>query len=630
MKHVVFGTAGHIDHGKSALVQALTGTDPDRWEEEKRRGITIDLGFAHLDLDGARISLIDVPGHERFIHNMLAGAAGIDAVLLVVAANESVRPQTREHLDICRLLGIPRGLVVITKSDLASAETISVVRLELKSLLAGSFLEDAATVVVSARTGEGLDALKSEMARLAAETTAKPGASPFRLPIDRAFVIKGFGTVVTGTVVAGLIRDGGEAELFPAGTRVRVRGIQVHNQPAIEAAAGQRAALNLASVEVKDVHRGMMLAPPGHFRAVDRLDVSLLLLPTARPLKSRASIRFHCWSSETVAEVLFYDRKELHPGESAYAQLRLAGAGLFLPGDRFIIRQLSPAVTIGGGVVLDNLPPLANRSKHEAIHFLAALERSDDAARLKLLVSERGEAAIAELSARTGATRQEVERLAQRLPELRILGQPGVQLLHEDSAKLMESEILESLGRFHKANPLVPAMPKEELRGQLRLGQTAPSMLAFTALIGDLEAAGKIAARGDGVSLAGRSIQLDAAESAAKKQIEGAFALAGLCAPSVQEVLASLRIDRARAEKILYILLKEKVLIKISEGLIIHSSAIEELRGALARRKTSNPMLTVPDFKTLTGVSRKYAIPLLEYLDRERITRRSGNERAIL
>lgn len=632
MKHVVFGTAGHIDHGKSALVEALTGVDPDRWAEEKKRGITIDLGFAHLDVDSdLRIALIDVPGHERFVRNMLAGAAGIDAVLLVIAANESIKPQTREHFEICRLLGISRGMVVITKSDLVDAAALETVRGDIAAFAAGSFLEAAPVIPVSARTGDGLETLKKEMARLAVELTAKPANRPFRLPVDRAFVMKGFGAVVTGTLVEGAIRKEAEAEVFPLRRRVRVRGIQVHNRPVAEAVAGERTALNLAGVDAKELHRGMMLAPPDQFRATDRMDAAISLLASAQPLKNRARVHFHCWASETLAEVVLSDAKEIRPGERVYAQLRLQDPGLYLPGDRFIIRRLSPAVTIGGGVVLDNFPPRRDANEPRGREFFQALERGDGAARLELLVRESGEAAVSEMAARLGWTSAEVEHAARQLPEkLTILGQPPAQLLHAEARNALAGMLLDTLVRFHAANPLGGGIAKEELRGRLRLAAVAPSALAFGATLRSLEAERKIAVHGDAISLAGRTVQLSAAEAGAKDKIERAFAGAGLRTPAADQVLASLAVDRARAGKILQILLKEKTLVKVSEDLIFHHKALNELRQALAARKAQNARLSVPDFKALTGVSRKYAIPLLEYLDRERVTRRSGDERVIL
>src|ERR1035438_4244271 len=360
MKSVIVGTAGHIDHGKTALVKALNGIDADRLEEEKRRGITIDIGFAHFELpgpDGSRIQLgfVDVPGHERFVRNMLAGVGGIDLVLLVIAADEGIKPQTREHFDICRLLAIRRGITVLTKSDAVDAETLEVVRLEVEDYVRGSFLDPAQSpmVAVSSLTGAGLDELKSALARVASEVAAKNSAALARLPIDRVFTMKGFGTVVTGTLVAGTIRKEEELELFPSGKRVRVRGVQVHGAAADCAVAGQRTALNLAGISTEDLARGMTLATADTFRSTSRVDARLSLLASAKPLKDGARVHFHAYTMETIAEVRLYETKQLKPGEEAFAQLRLVEPVLLLPLDRFIVRQFSPVVTIGGGILLD-------------------------------------------------------------------------------------------------------------------------------------------------------------------------------------------------------------------------------------------------------------------------------------
>ena len=340
MKSVIVGTAGHIDHGKSTLVRALTGIDPDRLEEEKRRGITIDIGFAHLELptvdgrDHLRLGFVDVPGHERFVRNMLAGVGGIDLVILVVAADESIKPQTREHFDICRMLNIRRGLTVLTKADLVDSDTLEVVRLEVEEYLHGSFLDPATApiVPVSATTGDGLERLKHELARVAGGAPARDPQSALRLPIDRVFTIKGFGTVATGTLISGTVHKDEEVEVLPGARHVRVRGIQNHNQAAECAVAGQRTALNLAAVSPEELARGMMLVPAGLFRAGKRLDVEISLLPSARPLKDRARVHLHAYTAETIAEVVLIGHKELLPGESGLAQLRLAEAVALLPG----------------------------------------------------------------------------------------------------------------------------------------------------------------------------------------------------------------------------------------------------------------------------------------------------------
>lgn len=638
MRYVTVGTAGHIDHGKSALVLALTGTDPDRLEEEKRRGITIDLGFAHLDLgEGVRVGFIDVPGHERFVRNMLAGVGGIDLVMLVVAADESIKPQTREHFDICKLLEIRQGLVAITKTDLVDSDIIELVRLEIQEFVRGSFLEAAEVLPVSARTGEGLEPLKEELRRLALVVTPKPADLPFRLPIDRAFVMKGFGTVVTGTLLSGRIDKDSEVEIYPLDRRVRVRGIEVHNADALTALAGQRTAVNLPGLEAKEISRGMVLAPPGIFKATGRLDCKLNLLPGARPLKNCARVHFHCNTSETLAEVVLLDRKDLPPGSSAFAQLRLSEPGVFMPGDRFIIRQFSPVTTIGGGTVLDNQPERHRVRDSGVVPLLDALERGGPQVRLEWLVRQTGEALLSGLVSRTGWLPGQVLRLGRMLASenrLLLLGQPPELYVHSEHFLGLAAKLIELLEKFHAANPLVAGLPKEDLRSRTGISSplrpAAPSALLFNALLQALVAQGKIEVQGETVRLAGRKVQLTPEEQAAKEQISEAFGRRGLEVPSAPEVLAKLRIDRLRAEKLLQILLRENVLCKVTEDLIFHRSALRQLKELLAQRKAQSNRINVTVFKEITGLSRKYAIPLLEYLDREHVTRREGDERIIL
>ena len=637
MKHVIVGTAGHIDHGKSALVRALTGTDPDRLAEEKRRGITIDLGFAHLDFhDSLRIGFIDVPGHERFVRNMLAGVGGIDLVLLVVAADESIKPQTREHFDICKLLGIHKGLVAITKADLVDSDILELVRLETQDFVSGSFLDGSPVIPVSAKTGAGTDHLKTELHRLSLEVPPKSLDLPFRLPIDRAFVIKGFGAVVTGTLISGSIHKEAEAEIFPLGRRVRVRGIEVHNEPSDLAVAGQRTALNLAGIEAKEITRGMMLTAPGVFEPTFRLDCRLNLLPTAGPMKNRARVHFHCWTSEMLAEVVLLEGKDLKPGESAFSQLRLTNPGLFVPGDHFIIRQFSPVTTIGGGVVLDNHPGKHHLVDPQVREFLTTMERGEPAEQLEWLTRQYGDAQLSALTARTGWRPEDVLRGGTSLQEkgkLILLGHPPNQLIHREYFQELAKRVVEQLEKFHVANPLVEGVSKEELRLRLVLRAEArpiPSPMLFNALLQDLTAQGKVNLLEEMVRLGGRGIQMSPEEAIAKEQISAAFKKAGLTVPPAGEILATVQVDRWRAEKLLRILLKENVLLKVTEDLIFHQAAISELRELLSRRKVQNHRLRVADFKDLTGLSRKYAIPLLEYLDRQHVTRRQGEERIIL
>ncbi len=630
MKSVIVGTAGHIDHGKTALVKALTGIDADRLEQEKRRGITIDIGFAHLELpapDGSRIRLgfVDVPGHERFVRNMLAGVGGIDLVLLVIAADEGIKPQTREHFDICRLLAIRRGITVLTKSDAVDAETLEVVRLEVEDYVRGSFLDPAQSpiIAVSSLTGAGLDELKSALAKVASEASAKNSAALARLPIDRVFTMKGFGTVVTGTLVAGTIHKGDELEVFPARRPVRVRGVQVHGSSAEAALAGQRTALNLAGLSTEDLARGMTLATAGTFRSTSRADVLLSLLPSAKPFKDGARVHFHAYTTETIAEARLYGARQLKPGDEAYAQLRFAEPMLLLPNDHFIVRQFSPVVTIGGGVVLDASLATRKQRVEDAIAFLNTMRDGSPEQVLAARVARRGAMGMRlhDIPGEMNIRREDAEKLGARAGLVRC----DAVLVSPAAFAERKTAVLQSLKKFHDANPLVAGMSKEELRDRVNLGSEV-----FYSVLGKLADEKKLEIAGELVHLPGRGVLMKDEEAESKVIIEQAFASAGLKVPSLKEVLTGLKVDKIRAQKIVTLLLRDKILIKISEELVFHQSALMDLRHKIAALKATAPKIDVGRFKVMTGVSRKYAIPLLEYLDRERVTRRVGDERVIL
>jgi len=630
MKSIIVGTAGHIDHGKTALVKALTGIDADRLTEEKRRGITIDLGFAHMDLPTAsgenlRLGFVDVPGHERFVRNMLAGVGGIDLVLLVIAADESIKPQTREHFDILQLIGVKRGITVLTKSDTVDAETLDVVRLEVEEFLKGTFLESAPILAVSSLTGAGLRELKQAISGQAAAIEPRDSHALARLPVDRVFSMKGFGTVVTGTLFSGTIHRDEELEVFPAGRRVRVRGIQVHGQNSETAAAGQRTALNLAGATTEDLSRGMTLAPPATFTATRRLDVELRLLPSApRPLKARSRVHFHANTMETVAVVRPHGKSEISPGETLLARVVLPEAALLLPGDRFIIRQFSPIVTVGGGTVLDPAPVTR---KAAAERFLQLLGGGHGEEILLGRIERQRDSGLtlAGLTAETGLRREVLDRML-ATPSLRNkVVRVGDILVNAAAIDELKSATVSSLEQFHKGNPLAPGMGREQLREQRKAGTAV-----FDAVLGSLTGEKKIEIVGEIVRLAGRGIVMKDEEAASKRQIEEAFSSAGLKVPALHEVIAGLKIDKSRAQKIVTLLLREKVLIKLSDELVFHRSALESLRCQVSAQKAKSPRMDVAYFKEMTGVSRKYAIPLLEYLDRERVTRRAGDVREIL
>ena len=624
MKHIIVGTAGHIDHGKTALVKALTGIDADRLEEEKRRGITIDLGFAHLELTSAlHLGFVDVPGHERFVKNMLAGVGGIDVVLFVVAADESIMPQTREHFDICRLLGIPRGIVAVTKSDLVEEDILGLVQLEIEELVGGSFLEGAPVVPVSSTTGAGLDDLRRELARVAAAVPEKDARGHFRLPIDRAFSVKGFGTVVTGTLISGTVRKEQEVQLYPAGRRLRVRGVQVHGSKAEIAVAGQRTALNLADIEPAEIARGDVLSEPDRFHAVRHIDCRLDLLPSAKPLKHRAPVHLHSGTAEIEAEVrLLGGVPVLRPGASAYARIVLRDPALLLPGDRFIIRMFSPVVTIGGGAVVDIGERRYRRDENPAAR-LDVLASPDTAARITLLVRESDFGmSISDLIARSGLdARHGTANVSERTAPVKLLA-PQQWLVDPAWFQSTRDRLVRAVRHFHAQNPLLPGIAKQDLRAR-ELAAAPPFLL--DALLTDAK---DLVVEGETVRSRAHKVTLKEDEEQARAAIERAFEQAGLAGPAVAEVLAKSGVEAARARTLLALLLREKRLTRISEDLVFHRSAIEKLRELLAVRKSQR--FNVTAFKEWTGVSRKYAIPLLEYLDREHVTRREGDERLVL
>jgi len=642
MKSIIVGTAGHIDHGKTALVKALTGIDADRLEEEKRRGITIDIGFAHLELkaehgDSLRLGFVDVPGHERFVRNMLAGVGGIDLVLLVVAADEGIKPQTVEHFDICRLLAVRRGITVITKADTVDRDTLDVVRLELEEFLRGSFLDPAHSpiVAVSSLTGHGLEDLKRELANAALEIPARDSAALPRLPIDRVFTMKGFGTVVTGTLIAGTVKRDDELEVFPSGRRVRVRGVQVHGQAAELAIAGQRTALNLIGASTEELARGMTLASPGVFRTTRRLDVSLSLLPAARPLRDRARVHLHAYTSETVATVVLYSGPAMQPKETGFVQLRVEDPVMLLPGDRFILRQFSPVVTIGGGVVVDALPLKSARRKAAPEKIVGLLDLLRQGSREQVLaarVQRRGVQGLplTEIIGETGWAPAIVAATASALvspkapPALKLVRSGGVLLSHS-SFERGAADMLSAVSDFHDKNRLVEGIGKETLREKL---QFPPEV--FAGVLDHLVRQKQLEVAGEQVREAGRGVAMKDDEAKAKETIEQAFVAAGLRVPALKDVMAGLPVDKMRATKIVTLLLRDRVLVKVSDELVFHHTALQELRRMMAAYKAKSARIDVATFKDLIGQTRKYAIPLLEYLDRERVTRRVGDERLIL
>jgi selenocysteine-specific elongation factor len=625
VRSFIVGTAGHIDHGKSALVRALTGTDPDRLKEEKERGITIDLGFAHAALSSEVVaSFVDVPGHERFVRNMLAGAHGIDAVLLVVAADESVMPQTREHFHICRLLGIPCGLVALTKCDVADADSQALAELEVRELVAGSFLEAASVLRVSARTGAGLEALKAELLALAAEMAARPDDGLLRLPVDRVFTLRGFGTVVTGTLTSGALAAGEEIELMPGGRRARVRGLQVHGEETRRVVAGHRTAVNLAGVDVADVARGDVIAHPGTLRATSFIDVELSLLPGERPLEDRSRVRVHIASAERLARVRLLGPKQLPAGGRGPAQLRLEKPGVAGRGDRLILRAYSPAVTIGGAVVLDPLPRKRRPADRAGVVTLAAAETPGRTAAAMIAAAAHRGVDAATLAARLTLPASQLEALVASEPGSVALGSS---FISESGLARLTASARTALEAFHKENPLKEAMPREELRHR---GFAHAAAGAFERVLADLALRGEALVSGDAVALTRHAVSLTPDEHAAREALVAAARGAGLEGIELSRAAQASGRDRKLLERVSRVLLDSGELRRVGEGFLVEGSRLDALARDVRQRWPPGSRLDVAGFKELTGLTRKFVIPLLEYLDRLRVTRRSGAERFVL
>ena len=669
MRSIVVGTAGHIDHGKSALVRALTGTDPDRLKEEKARGITIDLGFAHQTIRDISFAFVDVPGHERFVKNMLAGVGGIDLVVLIIAADESVMPQTREHFDICRLLRVPSGLIALTKADLVDADTLELARMEVRELVAGSFLDSAPIVSVSAKTGEGLDALRAALVDVSRHTHGRAIEGVTRLPIDRVFSMKGFGTVVTGTLVSGRVASEAELAVAPGDRRVKVRGVQVHGEKQREAVAGQRTAINLAGVEVEEIARGQALVTPGAFEETRLADAIVEVLPGAKPLKHGARVRFHQGTAEILGRVALIGplarnvgadprvgpwagtndrgadtrvRPDTVPaipaGGRAFARLRLETPAILARGDRYILRAYSPPVTIAGGLILDPRPP------RTAIRTAAALSRCqrlefDPASSDRVEAEQRAVAAmvedsgpaglsIAAMTSRAGVDPRRVDARADALVGAKQAVRAGEVLVSDTIYTRLKDGIVKTLTAHHKTQPLSEGMPREELREHL-FARGHPAV--FDRALADLSAANTLFVK-DRVALSTHRVELTPEEDRARTAIERAYRDGGLKPPDATAIAATAGAPAPVADRMLKLLQRQKVLVRV-DVLLFHDEALKRLKAEVTALKASagaGARIDVATFKERFGVTRKFAIPLLEYLDRERLTKRVGDTRVML
>lgn len=632
LKHLIIGTAGHVDHGKTALVRALTGIDTDRLKEEKERGISIELGFASLQLPGGRSAgIVDVPGHERFIKNMLAGAGGFDLVLLVIAADEGVMPQTREHLDILQLLQIQKGIVVLTKIDLVEEDWLELVEEEVRDFLKGTVLEDAPMLKVSAVTGQGIRELLEQIVQVAGQTVSRVSNGPPRLPVDRVFTITGFGTVVTGTLVSGVLRVGDTVEIQPQRLVSRIRSLQVHGEKVEEAEAGQRVAVNLAGLDLEQVERGSVVAGVKTMTPSNRVDVHILLLNSAgRFLKNRTRVRFYLGTSESLGRVVLLDRDEMEPGTLAYAQVELEEQLVAAKGDRFVLRSYSPMETIGGGTVVDPFPRRKHkRFRSEVLSALATLERGNPAELVdQFLTAGRALSVSGEIAACTGLKDEEVVVAAR-------------ELVNEDRVKMISGDgktyyvatsiyhgwstaIVQLLETYHRDFPLREGYPREDLRS--RKFQSLNSRV-FQMLLLEMEKDGLLRVTPQAVGLPGFTAGPAPQQKKLISQIKQKLEEAAFLPPSWNELTRSAGLDEVFAAELLQYLLRTGDMVKIAEELYFLKDVLAKARQKISQSLRDKGEITVAEVRDLLQTSRKFALPLLEYFDREKLTRRVGDKR---
>ena len=633
MKHFVLGTAGHVDHGKTALIKALTGVDTDRLKEEKKRGITIELGFASLALpSGQTLGIVDVPGHEKFIKNMVSGAAGIDLVMMVIAADEGIMPQTKEHLHICSLLGISKGIVALTKTDMVEKEWLDLVQSEITEFLQGTFLEGAPVVPVSAVKQEGLADLIKAIDATVSKINEKADDGIFRLPVDRVFTMKGFGTVVTGTLVSDYIKTGEEVEILPGDIAARIRGIQVHNQSVEDAWAGQRTAINLQGVEKSIIERGNVLVRPKTVWPSQRLDVFVeFLTSNSKNLKNKALIRLHTGTSEIIARITLLDKDELAPGQKAFAQLVLANKDVIVSGDRFVLRSYSPITTIGGGQIIDPLPSKHKRQNEKIIAALNILQSGSLAEKISVIMERTGFSGInlRGLNFRLGVNTKKIREALDGL----LSAKKAILLDSEDTTVIsayfynqVEELIGKNLADYHQKNPLQVGISKEQLKETLG---RAISVKLFNLALRSLGKKETIISDKDNVRLSGHQVELAGDLDSLRHSIARIYSEAGLTPPSLTDVVNDFKDQKAKAQSIIKLMLKDGDLIKINEEMCFSSGALSKLRDDYKAMLVKDGKATPATFKDLTGLSRKYIIPLMEYFDVNKLTVRVGDHRIL-
>jgi selenocysteine-specific elongation factor len=625
-RYVILGTAGHIDHGKSALVRALTGTDPDRLKEEKERGITIDLGFADLVFSGGlKVGIVDVPGHERLIKNMLAGAGGIDIVIMVIAADEGIMPQSREHLDICNLLKVKRGLIAVTKSDLVEKDWLELIRDDIEKFVEGSFLEGAEIVSVSSKTGENMEVLKEKIRELALDVEPKSINGVFRLPVDRIFTLKGFGTVITGTAISGSISLDAPVEVLPGGIRTKVRGLQSHGETLKKAFAGQRVAMNLQGVSKDDIKRGDVITVPDKVKTTSVIDAEIELLKdtSISSLKSRSLVHFHTGTTELTGRIVVYDKEELRPGDRAYCQFRFKTPIAVMTGDRYIVRRFSPLLTIGGGKILDTTPRRMRRSERVKDLEIFRGDSLDERLALKIRQSGLNGLDAAEL---IGWVKEEVpvikSEVSQLVNEGTVILSEG-RLIHHTVFDEFEARVLSTLGDFHKKNPLKPGISKEVLKADFK----GVDQKVFESLIRNIQS---IVIEKEILRLETFKISLSEDKKLVKDRILKVLEQSAFQPPSKEELAKSVSIKKEEAGELLKIMASENTLVRINDSLYIPSASHSEMMKRLQNFFDKKKEMSVAEFRDVLGTSRKYAIPFLEYLDSNKITLRVGEVRKFL
>jgi selenocysteine-specific elongation factor len=633
MKNIVLGTAGHVDHGKTALIKAITNVDTDRLKEEKERGITIELGFAPLTLkSGQRVGIIDVPGHEKFVKNMVAGAGGIDVVIMVIAADEGIMPQTREHMEICELLAVKEGLVALTKADLVNDEWIGLVKEDIENFLQDTFLENAPIIPISSVTSSGIPEFLDELNRIVERAEEHIRSSFFRLPVDRVFTMKGFGTVVTGTLISGKATVGDVVEFLPSQKKAKIRGLQVHNETAENATTGQRTAINLQGISKTAIRRGDLLACPNTFEPSNRFDVLLRYLPSARAkIKDRVLTRFHIGTAQVLSRLILLGKKEIKPGEDVYARVYLESPVAAMAGDRFVIRSYSPVTTIGGGKILDPLVIKKRQTDQVLLAELELLDKGDERVRTGVIMERAGLTGISirHLSVRTGIA---LERQKKILEEM--LSKGEAILLEREPQTVMSPMIYKSLRErilleaktYHEMFPLKNGFFKEELR--VSTGDFIDQTL-FNRAIRDLGRDGKIVVEKDKIRLQDHRVDLKGDLEKLREEIENIYLNAGLTPSATKDVLSRFPGKKKEAGSILTVLVHDGILVKVNEDMYFHRESIDGLEKRYRKLLNEEGKSSPATFRDLTGLSRKYAIPLIEYFDKTKLTIRVGDHRVL-